>query len=144
MRIKLSICCFLVTIMQYKIFIQTDNQILLNVTQLKYLWTTVRDKYLIQEEIQRRLKCCHSVQNLLSFRLLSKDGRIRLYNIIILLSVLYLCETWSLTLREEHDWGCLRTGCCRAYLTRREMECQEVRKTFIMRSFITYTLRHYN
>jgi hypothetical protein len=29
---------------------------------------------------------------------------------IILPVVLYGCETWSLTLREEHR-GCLRTGC---------------------------------
>jgi hypothetical protein len=28
--------------------------------------------------------------------------RIRIYKIIILTVVLYRCETWSLTLREEH------------------------------------------
>ena len=30
---------------------------------------------------------------------------------IILPVVLYGCEPWSLTLREELGWGCLRTGC---------------------------------
>jgi hypothetical protein len=46
--------------------------------------------------------CYHSVQNLLSSRLLSKSLKIRKYKTIILPVVLYGCETWSLTLREEH------------------------------------------
>jgi hypothetical protein len=39
---------------------------------------------------------------LLSFRLLSRNLKIIIYKTIILLVVLYGCETWSLTLREEH------------------------------------------
>jgi hypothetical protein len=35
-------------------------------------------------------------------RLLFKNIRIRIYRVIILPVVLYGCETWSLTLREEH------------------------------------------
>jgi hypothetical protein len=61
---------------------------------------------LIQEEIKRRLNsgnaCCHSIQNLLFSRLLSKNTKIRIYKSIILLVVLYGCETWSLTSRQEH------------------------------------------
>jgi hypothetical protein len=61
---------------------------------------------LIQEEIKRRLNsgnaCYHSVQNLLSSRLLSKNVKIGIYKTIILPVVLYGSETWSLTLREEH------------------------------------------
>jgi hypothetical protein len=60
---------------------------------------------LIQEEIKRRLNsgnaCYHSVQNLLSSRLQSKNVKVRIYKTIILLVVLYRCETWSLTVREE-------------------------------------------
>jgi len=41
------------------------------------------------------------VQNLLSSRLLSKNLKIKIYRTIILPVVLYRCETWSLTLREE-------------------------------------------
>jgi hypothetical protein len=37
----------------------------------------------------------------LSSRLLSKNLKIRIYRTIILPVVLYGCETWSLTLREE-------------------------------------------
>jgi hypothetical protein len=64
---------------------------------------------LIQEEIKRRMNsgnaCYHSVQKLLSSRLLSKNLKIRIYITIILPVVLYGCETCSLTfltLKEEH------------------------------------------
>jgi len=42
-----------------------------------------------------------SVQNLLSSSLLSRNLNIKIYRIIILPVVLYGCETWSLTWREE-------------------------------------------
>jgi hypothetical protein len=38
----------------------------------------------------------------MSSRLLSKNIKFRIYKTIILSLVLYGCETWSLTLREEH------------------------------------------
>jgi hypothetical protein len=41
------------------------------------------------------------VQNLLSSRLLSKNLKIKIYRTITLPVVLYGCETWTLTLREE-------------------------------------------
>jgi len=57
------------------------------------------------EEIKGRLKsgnaCYHSVQNLLSSRLLSKNLKIKLYRTVILPVVLYGCETYSLTMWEE-------------------------------------------
>ena len=73
---------------------------------LKYLGTTLTNQNSIQEEIKSRLKLgnarYHSVQNLLSSSLLSKNLKIKIYRTIILPVVLYGCETWSLTLREEH------------------------------------------
>jgi len=75
------------------------------VDEFKYLGTTLTNQNSIQEEIKSRLKsgnaCYHSVQNLLSSSLLSKNLKIKIYRTIILLVVLYGCETWSLTLREE-------------------------------------------
>jgi sorting nexin-29 len=59
-----------------------------NVSQLKYLGTTVTDKNLIQEEIKRRLNsgnaCYHSVRNLSSSGLLSKIVKIIMYKTIML------------------------------------------------------------
>jgi hypothetical protein len=73
--------------------------------QFIYLDTTVANQNLIQEEVKRRLNsgnaCYHSVQNLLSYRLLSKKEEIRIYKTTILPVVRYGCETWSLTLGEE-------------------------------------------
>ena len=67
--------------------------------------TTLTNQNSILEEIKSRLRsgntCYHSVQNLLSSRLLSKNLKIKINRTIILPVVLYGCETWSLTLREE-------------------------------------------
>jgi hypothetical protein len=82
------------------------NRSFANVSRFKYLGTIVTHQNLIQEEIKRRFNsgnaCYHSVQNLLSSRLLSKNVNMRIYKIKILPVVLYGCETWFLTLREEH------------------------------------------
>jgi hypothetical protein len=86
--------------------IKIGNRSFENVSQFKYLGTTVTYQNLIQEEIKRRVNsgnaCYHSVQNLLSSRLLSKNAKVRIYKTIILPVVLYECETWSLTVREEY------------------------------------------
>jgi hypothetical protein len=86
--------------------IKIANRSFENVSQFEYFGTTVTNQNLIQKEIKRRLDsgnaCYHSVQSLLSSRLLSKNLKIRIYKMIILPVVLYGCETWSLTLREEH------------------------------------------
>jgi hypothetical protein len=75
------------------------------VEEFKYLGATLTNRNFIHEEIKSRLKsrnaCYHSVHNLLSFRLPSKSTKIRVYRTIILPVVLYGCETWSLTVREE-------------------------------------------
>ena len=45
--------------------------------------------------------CCYTVHNLVSSSLPPKSVKIKIYRTIILPVVLYVCETWSLTLREE-------------------------------------------
>jgi hypothetical protein len=86
--------------------IKLGNRSFETVSQFNYLGTTVTNQNLIQEEIKRRLNsfnaCYHSVQNLLSSCLLSKNVKVRIYKTIILPVVLYGCETCSLTVREEH------------------------------------------
>jgi len=82
-----------------------DNSTFDRVENFKYLGTTLTNQNSIAEEIKSRLKlgnaCYHSVQDLLSSRLLSKNLKIKIYRTIILPVVLYGCETCSLTLREE-------------------------------------------
>ena len=71
----------------------------------KYLGTIVTNQNSIREEIKSRLKtgnaCYHLVEDLLSSSLLSKNLQIQIHRTIIFPVVLYGCETWSLTLREE-------------------------------------------
>ena len=86
--------------------VRTDNSTFERVEEFKYvLGRTLTDQNSNTEEIKSRLNsgnaCYHSVQNLLSSRLLSKNLKIKIYRSIILPVVLYGCETWSLTLREE-------------------------------------------
>jgi hypothetical protein len=62
--------------------IKIGNRSFENVSQFKYLGTTVTIQNLIQEEIKRRMNsgnaCYHSVQNLLSSCLLSKNVNVRI------------------------------------------------------------------
>jgi hypothetical protein len=70
--------------------IMIANRLFENVSQFKYLGAAVTNQNFIQEEIKRRLNsgnaCCHSVQNLLSSRLLAKNVKIRICKTIILVS----------------------------------------------------------
>jgi len=92
--------------------IETDNSSFERVEELKYLGTTLTSQNSIQEEIKSRMKSgnasYHSVQNLLSASLLTKNLNIKIYRTIILPVVLYGCRTWSLTVREESRIRVLR------------------------------------
>jgi len=69
-----------------------DNSAFERVEEFKYLGTTLTNQNSIAEEIKSRLKsrnvCYHSVQNLLSSRLLSKNLKIKIHRTIILPVVL--------------------------------------------------------
>ena len=85
--------------------IKIDNSSFERVEQFKYLGTTLTHRNSIQEEIKSRLQSgnafYHLVQNVLSSSLLSRNINIKMYRTVMLCAVLYGCETWSLTLREE-------------------------------------------
>ena len=46
--------------------------------------------------------CYYSLEKMLSSRLISKKLKVNAYKTIVLPGVLYGCETWSLTTKEEH------------------------------------------
>jgi hypothetical protein len=76
---------------------EVDNSCIKRVEEFKYLGTTLTYQNSIQEEIKSRLKswnvCCSSVENRLSYSLLSKNINIKIYRTVILPFVLYGCET---------------------------------------------------
>ena len=73
--------------------VRIDNSTFKRVEKFKYLGTTLTNQNSVMEEIKSRLRlrnaCCHSVQNLLSSRLLSKNLKIKIYRIII-----FCCFVW--------------------------------------------------
>jgi hypothetical protein len=81
-----------------------------------------------------------SAQNILSSRLLSKNIKIRIHKTIILPVVLYGCETWSLTLREEHRLRVFENKVLRRIFGPKGSEILGW-KNCIMRSFVTCTPR---
>jgi hypothetical protein len=85
--------------------IKTDDKFFERMEQFKYLGKTWTNQTSTQVEIKCMLKsgnaCHHSARNLLSSILLSKNIKIKRYRTVVLPVVLYGCETWSLTLREE-------------------------------------------
>jgi len=63
--------------------VRIDNSSFEKVEEFKYLGTTLKNQNSIAEEIKSRLKsgnaCYHSVQNLLSSRLLAKNLKIKIF-----------------------------------------------------------------
>jgi hypothetical protein len=67
--------------------------------------------------------------------------KIKIYKTIILPVVLYGCETWSLTLREEHRLRVFDNRVLRRISGPKRDEVTEVGENCIMRSCMVHTLR---
>ena len=77
----------------------------------------------------------HLVQNLLSSSMLSKNINIKIHRIIILPFVLYGCETWSLTLREECRLRVFENGVLRRIFRSRRNEVTGQRRKLRIEEF---------
>jgi glycerol-3-phosphate O-acyltransferase len=77
--------------------IKMANRAFEDMAKFKYLQTTLTDQNCIHEEIKSRLisenACYHSVQNLLSSRLLSRNVKVKTYKTIILPVALHGCDS---------------------------------------------------
>jgi hypothetical protein len=88
---ELHVCCYVAVSSQESTaesWYEDSKQVVWKCAMLRYLQTTVTNQNLIQEKIKGTLNFIkafyHSVLNLLSFRLLSKNIAIRTYKTIIL------------------------------------------------------------
>ena len=77
------------------------------VAEFKYLGTKITKRNEMHKEIKHRLNSGNAyyypLQVLLSSQLLSKNIKLKIYKTVILPVILYGCETWTLTLREEKN-----------------------------------------
>jgi hypothetical protein len=112
--------------------IQIANRSFEVVAKFKYFLTTLSDQNCMQEELDSGLNsgnvCYHSVQSLLSSRLLSRNVKVKIYKTIILPVVFYGCETWSLTLREENRLRVFENGVLRIFGPKRDETTGEWRR----------------
>jgi hypothetical protein len=84
------------------------------------------------------------VQDLLSFSLLSKNTKIKIYRTIILSVVVYGCEPWSLTLREEQRLRVFKNRVLRRIFGRKRDEITgEWRRLHITRNLMVCRPTHH-
>jgi uncharacterized membrane protein len=100
--------------------IRTANELFENVATFTYLGTKLINQNDIHDEIKSRLNSgnawYYSVQNIFSYRLISKNLKVKIYKTVILPVVFYGCETWSLTSEEEHRLGVFENRVWGGYL----------------------------
>jgi hypothetical protein len=107
------------------------------VEEFKYLGTTLTSDNFIQEEIKSRFKsgnaCYHSVQFVV-FQFAIKNLKIKIHRTIILPVILYGCETWYLTLREERRLRVFENRVLRRIFGPRRKGVTGEWRSYIMRS----------
>jgi hypothetical protein len=130
--------------MQDKIITYLSLTHLLKTWQNSNIWEQHQNENCTHEEIKFRLNsgnaCYHPVQNVLSSHPLSKTLKIKIHRTIILPAVLYGCETWSLTLREEYRSRVFENRVLKRISGPRGRKWREAGEHCIKRSFTICTL----
>ncbi|KAI5639582.1 reverse transcriptase (RNA-dependent DNA polymerase) domain-containing protein [Phthorimaea operculella] len=77
------------------------------VDKFKYLGCTVTDTNQREDEIniriQNALRCSAALHKVLTSKLISRRTKVRIYKTVIRPILMYGCETWTLTLKEEEN-----------------------------------------
>jgi hypothetical protein len=80
------------------------------VQSFKYLGSIVNVDNDIEEEVKTRLsqgnRCFYALKHLFRNTLVSRNTKLRLYKTLIRPIVMYACETWSLTQKQEAYFNC--------------------------------------
>ena len=80
------------------------------VQSFKYLGSIVNVDNDIEEEVKMRLslgnKCFYALKHLFRNTLVNRNTKLRLYKTLIPPIVMYACETWSLTQKQETYFNC--------------------------------------
>lgn len=80
------------------------------VQSFRYLGSIINTDNDVDEEIKTRLmqgnRCFYALKHLFRNSLVSRNTKLRLYKTLIRPIVMYGCETWSLTQRQESQFNC--------------------------------------
>jgi hypothetical protein len=88
-------------------YIRINNSDIERVNQFKYLGSIVTNNSNISSEISHRINmgntCYYVLRNILRSKLLKKDTKCKIYKTLTRPVVLYGCESWTITKKEEEN-----------------------------------------
>ena len=114
----------------------------INITLMTQFINLITNRNDMHKEIKHRLNsgnaCYYALKGLLSSQLLSKNIKLKVCKTVILPVILYGCETWTLTLREEKRLQVFQNKVLRKILDRREMIRQANGEDYITGNYMIF------